>query len=80
MNGTGTGTGTGTNHPTPVLVVGSGPTGLLLAGDLALARDAYGRLLGAFDLDQEVGTFCGPSSPSDMVTTDVPGCRERAIV
>src|SRR6266545_1286671 len=27
-----------------------------LAGDLALARDAYGRLLGAFDLDQEVGT------------------------
>lgn len=41
MNGTGTGTGTdtdtGTNHPTPVLVVGSGPTGLLLAGDLAAA-------------------------------------------
>ena len=34
-----------------------------LAGDLALARDAYGRLLGAFDLDQEVGTFCGPSNP-----------------
>lgn len=41
MNGTGTGTGTGTNHPAPaptsVLVVGSGPTGLLLAGDLAAA-------------------------------------------
>ncbi|WP_217207232.1 FAD-dependent monooxygenase [Streptomyces sp. AC550_RSS872] len=39
------GTGTGTNHsvpapapvPAPVLVVGSGPTGLLLAGDLAAA-------------------------------------------
>jgi 2-polyprenyl-6-methoxyphenol hydroxylase-like FAD-dependent oxidoreductase len=52
MNGTGTGTGTGTHHnrtsatPTPipvtvhtpsVIVVGSGPTGLLLAGDLATA-------------------------------------------
>ncbi|NUP19828.1 MAG: FAD-binding protein [Streptomyces sp.] len=33
MNGTGT--CTGTNHP--VIVVGSGPTGLLLAGDLAAA-------------------------------------------
>ncbi|MGW6736957.1 FAD-dependent monooxygenase [Streptomyces sp. NPDC055013] len=31
----GTGTGTGSTHP--VLVVGSGPTGLLLAGDLAAA-------------------------------------------
>jgi hypothetical protein len=50
-----------------------------LAGDLALARDAYGRLLGAFDLDQEVGTFCGPSSPSDMVTTDVPETVARYL-
>jgi uncharacterized protein (TIGR03083 family) len=50
-----------------------------LAGDLALARDAYGRLLGAFDLDQEVGTFCGPSSPSDMVTTDVPEAVARYL-
>ncbi|MGN9759119.1 FAD-dependent monooxygenase [Streptomyces sp. SD31] len=33
----GTGTGTGTNPTHPVLVVGSGPTGLLLAGDLAAA-------------------------------------------
>jgi len=50
-----------------------------LAGDLALARDAYGRLLGAFDLDQEVGTFCGPSSPSDMVATDVPEAVARYL-
>ncbi|MBE8469750.1 FAD-dependent monooxygenase [Streptomyces justiciae] len=36
MNGTGTGTDLGTNStPHPVIVVGSGPTGLLLAGDLA---------------------------------------------
>ncbi|MFD8072574.1 FAD-dependent oxidoreductase [Streptomyces sp. NPDC059718] len=33
---TGTGTGTG-EHPAGVLVVGAGPTGLLLAGDLAAA-------------------------------------------
>ncbi|MFE6283428.1 FAD-dependent monooxygenase [Streptomyces sp. NPDC057877] len=33
-----TGTGTGTNtDPAPVIVIGSGPTGLLLAGDLATA-------------------------------------------
>ncbi|MFE9999412.1 FAD-dependent monooxygenase [Streptomyces avermitilis] len=38
MNGTGTSTGTSTGTPAPsVLVVGSGPTGLLLAGDLATA-------------------------------------------
>ncbi|MGP4010795.1 FAD-dependent monooxygenase [Streptomyces sp. 4N124] len=39
MNGTGTSIGTGTgNGTTPsVIVVGSGPTGLLLAGDLATA-------------------------------------------
>ncbi len=50
-----------------------------LAGDLALARDAYGRLLDAFELDQEVGTFCGASSPSDMVATDVPEAVARCL-
>lgn len=35
MNGTGTNSTNGTTHP--VIVVGSGPTGLLLAGDLATA-------------------------------------------
>jgi hypothetical protein len=50
-----------------------------LAGDHALARDAYGRLLDAFDLGQEVGTFCGPSSPSDMVATDVPEAVARYL-
>jgi len=42
-----------------------------LAGDLGLARAAYERLVRAFDLDQEVGTFCGPSPPDEMVRTDV---------
>jgi hypothetical protein len=50
-----------------------------LAGDLALAKDAYGRLLGAFDLDQEVGTFCGSESASDMVATDVPEAAARYL-
>ena len=50
-----------------------------LAGDLVLARGAYGRLLGAFGLDEEVGTFCGPSSPSDMVATDVPEAVARYL-
>lgn len=50
-----------------------------LAGDLALAKDAYGRLLDAFDLDQEVGTFCGSESASDMVGTDVPEAVARYL-
>jgi hypothetical protein len=50
-----------------------------LAGALALAKDAYGRLLGAFDLDQEVGTFCGSEIASDMVATDVPEAVARHL-
>ncbi len=50
-----------------------------LAGDLALAEDAYGRLVGAFDLNQDVGTFCGSESPSDMVATDVPDAVARYL-
>jgi hypothetical protein len=50
-----------------------------LAGDLSLARESYGRLLDAFTLDQEVGTFCGPSDPCDMVTTDVPEAVARYL-
>lgn len=50
-----------------------------LAGDLDLAREAYGRLLDAFTLDQEVGTFCGPSDPCDMVATDVPEAVARYL-
>ena len=50
-----------------------------LAGDLDLAQQAYGRLLDAFSLDQEVGTFCGPSDPSDMVATDVPEAVARYL-
>src|SRR6266540_1513152 len=57
----------------------AGAADAFLAGDLALARDACGRLLGAFGLDEEVGTFCGPSSPSDMVATDVPEAVARYL-
>src|SRR5205814_4378581 len=42
-----------------------------LAGDLALARDADVLLVGAFDLEQEVGTFCASSCPLDIGATDV---------
>jgi hypothetical protein len=44
---------------------------VFLGGDMRTARDAYGRLLDAFGLDEEVGTFCGPSAASDMVSTDI---------
>ncbi|MBN1174715.1 MAG: hypothetical protein JXA67_21320 [Micromonosporaceae bacterium] len=49
----------------------AGAADAFLAGDLDLARNAYGRLLDAFRLDEEVGAFCGPASASDMVDTDV---------
>jgi hypothetical protein len=49
----------------------TGAADAFLVGDLDLARNAYGRLLDAFRLDEGVGTFCGPQSPTDMVDTDV---------
>jgi hypothetical protein len=57
----------------------AGAADAFLAGDLVLARGAYGRLLGAFSLDEEVGTFCGPSCPSDMLATDVPEAVARYL-
>ncbi|HVB27358.1 MAG TPA: hypothetical protein VNE21_05545 [Mycobacteriales bacterium] len=42
-----------------------------VAGELDLAREAYGRLLRAFDLEQSGPAFCGPRPPVEMVATDV---------
>lgn len=50
-----------------------------LAGRLGLARAAYQRLLKAFALDEEVGTFCGPDSALEMVHTDVPEAEARYL-
>jgi hypothetical protein len=44
---------------------------VFLAGNMAGALDAYGRLLDALGLDEEVGTFSGPSAAADMVGTDI---------
>jgi hypothetical protein len=50
-----------------------------LAGDLRLARSAYERLLRAFELDQEVGTFCGSSPALETVSTDVAEAQARYL-
>jgi len=50
-----------------------------LAGDLRLARDAYGRLLDAFRYDEEVGHFCGRRPATEMVTTDVTEAKARFL-
>lgn len=50
-----------------------------LTGDLGLARTAYGRLLTAFGMDQEVGTFCGSSPAQEMVSTDVAEAESRYL-
>lgn len=44
---------------------------VFLAGNMTGARDVYGRLLEVFSLDEEVGTFSGPSAATEMVSTDV---------
>jgi hypothetical protein len=50
-----------------------------LGGQLSLARAAYQRLLAAFGLDEEMGAFCGPEPPVEMVTTDVPEAESRYL-
>lgn len=50
-----------------------------LAGDPGLARAAYERLLRAFELDQDVGTFCGSSPALEAVTTDVAEAEARLL-
>jgi hypothetical protein len=51
----------------------------LLGGQLSLARAAYQRLLAAFGSDEEMGAFCGPEPPVEMVTTDVPEAESRYL-
>ncbi len=53
--------------------------GAFLAGYLPLARDAYGRLLGAFRYDEEVGHFCGRRPATEMVTTDITEAKARFL-
>lgn len=50
-----------------------------LEGDLQLARESLGRLLGAFDLDVEAQAFCGPDSPQGMVSVDVGEAQARYL-
>jgi len=50
-----------------------------LSGQFGLAQAAYRQLFDAFDLDQEVGTFCGPESAVEMVATDVPEVEARYL-
>lgn len=50
-----------------------------ISGRLGLARSAYERLLQAFRLDEEVGSFSGPLPAVDMVRTDVPEVSARYL-
>jgi hypothetical protein len=50
-----------------------------VAGDLVAARDAYGGLLDALLLDEEVGTFTGPAAASDMLGVDLVEAQARAL-
>jgi hypothetical protein len=50
-----------------------------VAGDLVVARDAYGGLLDALLLDEEVGTFTGPAAASDMLGVDLVEAKARAL-
>ncbi len=50
-----------------------------LAGDMELAREALGRLLGAFDLEGETEAFCGPASAQEMVSVDLGEAKARSL-
>lgn len=52
---------------------------VFLDGDMQLAREALGRLLKAFDLDEEGATFCGSESPEATVSTDVGEAKLRCL-
>lgn len=57
----------------------AGAQDAFLAGELGLSRAAYRRLLEAFGLDQEVGTFCGPDAAVEMVETDIAEAESRYL-
>lgn len=48
-----------------------------LAGERALACQAYELLLGAFLLEEEEEVFCGPRQPAEMVRTDLRETKAR---
>lgn len=50
-----------------------------LANKLGLARAAYGRLLKALRLDEEVGTFSGTLSAPEMLETDIGEAEARHL-
>jgi hypothetical protein len=50
-----------------------------LADDLRLACEAYRRLFDALLLDEEVGTFSGPSPAPEMLTADLTEAKARAL-
>lgn len=50
-----------------------------LAADWRTAAEAYGRLLRAFFLDEEIETFCGPDLPTEMVRTDLSEAKARCL-
>lgn len=54
-----------------------GAADCFLAGDLELAREAYGRLLSLL-ADEEEG-FCGPTTPDEMLETDVGEAKARYL-
>ena len=48
-------------------------------GDREVAGEGYGRLLHAFEMDEEVGHFCGPDYPTEMVETDLTEAKARYL-
>jgi Arc/MetJ-type ribon-helix-helix transcriptional regulator len=55
----------------------SGAADAFVAGDLTLAREAYGRLLSL--LQDEGDGFCGPDTPEEMLETDVGEAKARYL-
>lgn len=53
--------------------------GAFLDGDLALAREAYRRLLHAFLLEEDGATFSGPRPADEMVETDLSEAKARYL-
>ena len=50
-----------------------------LAGNLESAARAYGKLLRTFHLGEEVGHFCGPELPEEMLETDIGEAKARYL-
>jgi len=50
-----------------------------LAGNYGLACNAYGRLMAIFDLQEDGETFCGPSTPEEMVETELDEATARYL-